>query len=91
MRKIYLEKEPNILKNYKKLAKISWKSRFALMKKDWKLLGEYFRLNTEIMNKVMRDAGFEDGIGLTNNILIELIEDHPDVYAAELWSQSCCG
>ena len=84
LRKIYLEKEPNILKNYKKLAKISWKSRFALMKKDWKLLGEYFRMNTEIMNKVMRDAGFEDGIGLTNNILIELIEDHPDVYAAKL-------
>lgn len=84
LRKIYLEKEPNILRSYKKLAEISWKSRFALMKKDWKLLGEYFRLNTEIMNKVMRDAGFEYGIGLANNLLIELIEDHPDVYAAKL-------
>jgi len=84
LRKIYLEKEPNILRNYKELAQISWKSRFALMKKDWKLLGEYFRLNTEIMNRVMRDAGFEYGIGLANNLLIKLIEDHPDVYAAKL-------
>ncbi len=29
----------------------------------------------------MREAGFEDGIGSANNILIKLIEDHPDVYA----------
>jgi len=84
LRTIYLQKEPNILKNYKELAKISWKSRFALMRKDWKLLGEYFKENTEIMNLVMKDAGFEYGIGRANNILIKLIEDHPDVYAAKL-------
>ena len=32
----------------------------------------------------MKDAGFEYGIGLANNILIDLIKDHPDVYAAKL-------
>ncbi|TFG14551.1 MAG: hypothetical protein EU535_03250 [Promethearchaeota archaeon] len=84
LRTIYLQEDPNILKNYSELAKISWKSRFALMRKDWKLLGEYFKKNTEIMNLVMKDAGFEYGIGRANNILIKLIEDHPDVYAAKL-------
>lgn len=84
LRKIYLQEESTILENYKKLAKIAWKSRFALMKKDWKRLGEYFKLNTEIMNLIMKNAGFEYGIGIANNILIKLIEDHPDVYAAKL-------
>ena len=36
------------------------------------------------MNKVMKDTGFEYGIGLANNILIKVIEDHPDVYAVKL-------
>ena len=36
------------------------------------------------MNLIMKNAGFEYGIGLANNILIKLIEDHPDVYAAKL-------
>ena len=84
LRKLYLQDEPSIIKNYKKLAKIAWKSRFALMKKDWKLLGEYFKMNTELMNLIMKNVGFEYGIGLANNILIKLIEDHPDVYAAKL-------
>lgn len=84
LRKIYLQKEINMIKNYKKLGEIAWKSRFALMKKDWKLLGNYFKKNTEIMNLIMKNTGFEYGIGLANNILIKLIEDHPDVYAAKL-------
>lgn len=84
LRKLYLQKEPQIEKNFWKLAELSWKSRFALMKHDWKLLGEYFKENTRIMNKIMKYAGFEFGIGLINNILIELIEENPDVYAAKL-------
>ena len=36
------------------------------------------------MNLIMKDAGFEFGIGLANNILIDLIKDHHDVYAAKL-------
>ena len=84
LRSLYLQEDQKILKNYKHLAEISWKSRFALMKKDWKLLGEYFKENTRIMNEVMVDAGFEYGIGLANNILISLIENHPEVYAAKL-------
>ena len=54
------------------------------MKQDWNLLGKYFRENTAIMNDIMRYVGFIHGIGLANNILISLIEDHPDVYAAKL-------
>lgn len=84
LRKLYLQDESTILKNYEKLAKIAWQARFALMKKDWKQLGEYFKLNTQIMNLIMRNAGFQYGIGLANNILISLIENHPDVYAAKL-------
>jgi len=84
LRRLYLQKESTILKNYEKLAEIAWKARFALMKKDWRHLGEYFKLNTEIMNLIMKNAGFEYGIGLANNILIKLIENHPDVYAAKL-------
>jgi len=84
LRKNYLENKPRIVHYYKELAEIAWKSRFALMSHDWKLLGKYFKQNTIIMNKVMKDAGFEYGIGLTNNILIKLIEDHPDVYAVKL-------
>ena len=84
LRKTYLQGDPKILENYEKLAIISWKSRFALMRKDWKLLGNFFKENTKIMNQIMNDAGFEYGIGLANNILIKIIEGHPDVYAAKL-------
>ena len=84
LRMLYLKKDPKILSNYNKLAEIAWKSRFAIMKHDWVLLGKYFKENTRIMNTVMRDAGFKYGIGLANNILIDLIEEHPDVYAAKL-------
>lgn len=72
------------MNNYNKLAELSWKSRFALMKHDWRLLGEYFRENTRIMNNIMEQAGFEYGVGLVNNILIKLVEEHIDVYAAKL-------
>lgn len=54
------------------------------MSHNWKLLGELFNENTKIMNQIMIDAGFEYGIGLANNILIDLIKDHPEVYAAKL-------
>ncbi|MFX0003060.1 MAG: hypothetical protein ACFFAA_08525 [Promethearchaeota archaeon] len=84
LRKIYLQNNAFFLNNYKKLAEISWKSRFAIMKHNWIELGEYCKENTIIMNKLMKKAGFEHGIGLANNILIELIEDHPEVYAAKL-------
>ncbi|MFX1259213.1 MAG: mevalonate kinase [Promethearchaeota archaeon] len=84
LRKLYLEKDLNILKRYRKMAKIAWKSRFALMKHDWKLLGKFFKKNNQIMNEVMHHAGFKYGIGLANNLLIKLIEDHPDVYAVKL-------
>lgn len=84
LRKLYLKKDPRIKNGYLKLAEISWKSRFAIMKQDWKLLGKYFKENTEIMNQIMKNAGFEYGIGLANNILIRVIEEHPEVYAAKL-------
>ena len=84
LRKLYLQKKPNIIKNYEILAEIAWKSRFTLMNRNWKLLGEFFNENTKIMNQIMMDAGFEYGIGLANNILIDLIKDHPEVYAAKL-------
>jgi len=84
LRKLYLKKDQRILNNYNKLAQIAWKSRFAIMKHDWALLGKYFKQNTKIMNLVMQDAGFKYGIGLANNILIEIVEEHPDVYAAKL-------
>jgi glucuronokinase len=84
LRELYLSGEPSIIENYQKLAELAWKSRFALMSRNWKLLGVYFKENTEIMNRIMKNAGFKYGIGLANNILIKLIEDHPDVYAAKL-------
>jgi galactokinase/mevalonate kinase-like predicted kinase len=84
LRKLYLQNEPRMLQDYKKLAEISWKSRFALMRHDWKLLGDYFKENTRIMNNIMEQAGFTHGIGLINNILIKIIEEKPDVYAAKL-------
>lgn len=84
LRKKYLQNEPKILKLYEKLSEIAWKSRFALMSQNWKLLGKYFEENTNIMNLVMRETGFEYGIGAVNNILIKLVKDHPDVYAAKL-------
>ena len=84
LRKIYLQKNPVFLSNYKKLASIAWKSRFAIMRRDWSELGKFFKENTRIMNLIMKEAGFEYGIGLINNILIDIIEEHPDVYAAKL-------
>ena len=84
LRALYLGNTPNIIENFKQLALLAWKARFALMTHDWELLGEFFTENTRIMNIIMKDAGFEYGIGLANNILIELINDHPDVYAAKL-------
>jgi galactokinase/mevalonate kinase-like predicted kinase len=84
LRDLYLKNNKKIYKNYKKLERISWKSRFALMLHDWKLLGEYFKKNTKIMNQIMNDAGFEFGIGLANNILIKIIERNEEVYAAKL-------
>lgn len=84
LRNLYLQKEPIILDYYNKLAELSWKSRFALMSHDWILLGEYLKENTKIMNNIMKHAGFKHGIGLINNILISIIEEHEDVYAAKL-------
>jgi len=84
LRKIYLQNNPIFLGSYKKLAEIAWRSRFAIMKHDWARLGKYFKENTKIMNHIMKEAGFKYGIGLANNILIDLIEEHPDVYAAKL-------
>lgn len=84
LRALYLQDNSNIIDNYEQLAVLAWKARFALMSHDWKLLGNLFTENTKIMNIIMEDAGFEFGIGLANNILIDLIYDHPDVYAAKL-------
>ena len=84
LRKLYLQKNSIILNSYNELAKIAWRSRFALMCHDWKLLGKYFKENTRIMNEIMKEADFKYGIGLANNILIKIIEDNPDVYAAKL-------
>ncbi len=84
LRELYLNKNPEILEKYKELAEIAWKSRFSLMMKDWEQLGIYFKKNTNIMNEIMQIAEFKYGIGLANNILIKLIEEHNDVYAAKL-------
>jgi len=84
LRRYYLDRDPIIIDGYQYLAEISWKSRFALMKHDWKQLGDYFKENTAIMNKMMRHVGFFHGIGLYNNILIRLIEHNSDVFAAKL-------
>jgi galactokinase/mevalonate kinase-like predicted kinase len=84
LRQRYLLKDPFVMNGYQNLAEISWKSRFAIMKQDWKLLGDYFKENTRIMNEIMKYVGFRHGIGLSNNILIKLIEPHPDVFSAKL-------
>ena len=84
LRRIYLQKNPNMLSNYKELAEIAWKSRFTIMRRDWPELGKQLKENTGIINQIMKEAGFKHGIGLANNFLIELIEEHPDVYAAKL-------
>ena len=84
LRRLYMTKNLKILNYYKKLAELSWKSRFAIMNHDWKLLGNYFKENTKIMNKVMNLVGFRYGIGLVNNILIKIFEEAPDVYAVKL-------
>jgi galactokinase/mevalonate kinase-like predicted kinase len=91
LRRYYLEEDPIIIDGYQYLAEISWKSRFALMKHDWKQLGDYFKENTAIMNKMMRHVGFLHGIGLHNNILIRLIEHNSDVFAAKLTGAGCGG
>lgn len=84
LRRLYLENDKLIMKGYLELAKIAWKSRFAFMKHDWKLLGKFFQKNNNIMNIIMRHAGFENGIGLANNFLIDLIKNDPCVYAVKL-------
>ncbi len=84
LRNIYLQNNPFFLKSYKKLAEIAWKSRFSIMRRDWSGLGKLFKENTTIMNNVMKEAGFKHGIGLANNILIEILEEHPHVFAAKL-------
>jgi galactokinase/mevalonate kinase-like predicted kinase len=84
LRELYLNKNPEILEKYEKLAEIAWKSRFSLMMKNWEELGTYFKKNTILMNEIMQIAEFKYGIGLANNILIKLIEEHNDVYAAKL-------
>ncbi|MHA1913575.1 MAG: GHMP family kinase ATP-binding protein [Promethearchaeota archaeon] len=84
LRKLYLQKDKKVLNCYKKLAELSWKSRFALMRHDWELLGDYFKENTKLMNNIMKYAGYKHGIGLVNNILINIFEEHRDVYAAKL-------
>ncbi|MFW9941514.1 MAG: mevalonate kinase [Candidatus Thorarchaeota archaeon] len=84
LRKIYLQDNPFFVNSYKKISELSWKSRFAIMQRDWTTLGRLLKQNTRIMNEIMKEAGFKHGIGLANNLLIDLIEEHPDVYAAKL-------
>ncbi|MFW9928815.1 MAG: hypothetical protein ACFFD1_05455, partial [Candidatus Thorarchaeota archaeon] len=84
LRRLYLENDKLIIKGYLELAEIAWKSRFAFMMHDWELLGKFFQKNNDIMNKIMHHAGFENGIGLANNFLIDLIKDDPCVYAVKL-------
>lgn len=84
LREFYFQKNPKVLKNYREMAKLAWKSRFAIMRRDWVLLGKYFIKNTKLMNQIMKEAGFKYGIGVVNNILIKIIEEHPEVYAAKL-------
>ncbi|MFO7795998.1 MAG: hypothetical protein ACQERB_11055 [Promethearchaeati archaeon] len=84
LRDLYLSNNENLIKNYEKLAQIAWKSRFAIMEKNWERLGQFFKENTKIMNDIMERAGFKYGIGLANNILIDLIQKHPEVYSAKL-------
>ncbi|MFW9864912.1 MAG: hypothetical protein ACFFEN_02350 [Candidatus Thorarchaeota archaeon] len=84
LRELYLKQHPQIIENYRLLAEISWKSRYALMNHNWKQLGEYFEENTQIMDNIMTIAGFKYGIGLVNNILIKLIKEHNEVYGAKL-------
>jgi galactokinase/mevalonate kinase-like predicted kinase len=84
LRRLYLEKDKLIMKGYLELAEIAWKSRFAFMKHDWKLLGKFFQKNNDVMNVIMHHAGFEYGIGLANNFLIDFIRNDPYVYAVKL-------
>ncbi|MBD3193668.1 MAG: hypothetical protein GF317_01330 [Candidatus Lokiarchaeota archaeon] len=84
LRKEYLGGNDEIIRYYTKLARIAWKSRFAIMKRDWKSLGQFFNINTSIMNNVMKAAGFKFGIGVANNILIDIIRKNKYVLAAKL-------
>lgn len=84
LRNLYLQNDSNVIEKYNLLAEIAWKSRFALMKHDWKFLGKLFKRNNQIMNNLMHYAGFKDGIGSVNNLLIQLIAEHPEVYAVKL-------
>ena len=84
LRNLYLNGNPAIIGYYKQIADLSWKSRFALMNKDWKTLGELFEENNQIMNEVMILAGFKSGIGISNIIMQSLLNNLPNVYGSKL-------
>ncbi|MHA1612533.1 MAG: GHMP family kinase ATP-binding protein [Promethearchaeota archaeon] len=84
LREQYLGGDSKLIELYAKLAEVSWKSRFALMKHDWKTLGLIFDQNALISEEIMQIGGFKDGIGWANKILQDLIKDHPDVYSVKL-------
>jgi mevalonate kinase len=84
LREIYMRGNESIKEQYEELATLAWKSRFALMRHDWRLLGKYFHENTRLMNKIMQEAEFDHGIGAANNILIEIVKDDPDFYGIKL-------
>jgi galactokinase/mevalonate kinase-like predicted kinase len=84
LRDLYLKKDAFVQEKYFEISELSWKARYALMQHDWRLLGRYFKLNSEIMNMIMVYAGFKYGIGLANNFLIDLVKDHQDVYSVKL-------
>ncbi|MCP4760824.1 MAG: hypothetical protein GY870_03515 [archaeon] len=84
LRKKYLEGDVVLHGLFKELSEISWKSRFSFMKHNWEKLGKYFDENAKISEKIMTHAGFKFGIGWANKILIDLINDLPEVYAVKL-------
>jgi galactokinase/mevalonate kinase-like predicted kinase len=84
LRKKYLEGDKTLHEYYRQLSEVSWKSRYALMKHDWKRLGVLFNENADYSEKIMTHCGFKYGIGWANRILIDLIRDNPDVYAIKL-------
>ncbi|MHA1728497.1 MAG: hypothetical protein ACTSWY_07165 [Promethearchaeota archaeon] len=69
---------------YKRMANVAWRSRFSLMKHDWKTLGTFFEQNNRIIEKIMKYCGFKHGIGWANKTLIDLIKNDPDVYSIKL-------
>jgi galactokinase/mevalonate kinase-like predicted kinase len=84
LRKCYLDGDPVLKKYYEDLSDISWKSRHALMKHDWRRLGKLFNENATYSEKIMTHCGFKYGIGWANRVLIDAIKDQPDVYAIKL-------